>query len=384
MKELAIANSIRTGATEAREPRRAANELCDKLDQERPALVMFFASPDRDMDILGAQISSRFPTVPVIGGTTSGEIGPLGYLNGALVGLSLPADEFKVATRLVTDIRDSNLKEGTELALELVRELGRDGTSVTPANTFGLLLVDGLSQQEELVVSALSRGLDGIHFVGGSVADGLRFQKTFVWHQGIKRSDAAVFALVRTTRAFEVFKTYHFHPTDRRVVVTKADPVRRLLLTLDGMPAAQRYAELLGLRPEELGSDLFSAHPLAMRMGGKCHLRAIQKVNPDGSFTLLSSVDTGIVLSLASSGDILQELDATFAKVRQKIGKPDLVIGFDCILRQLELDQKGLKAAAGKIYRDNRVLGFSTYGEQLDWMHVNQTFTGVAIGGKQS
>ncbi len=31
------------------------------------------------------------------------------------------------------------------------------------------------------------------------------------------------------------------------------------------------------------------------------------------------------------------------------------------------------------ILRDNRVVGFSTYGEQINSMHVNQTLTGVAI-----
>ena len=28
----------------------------------------------------------------------------------------------------------------------------------------------------------------------------------------------------------------------------------------------------------------------------------------------------------------------------------------------------------------NNVIGFATYGEQFNAMHVNQTFTGVAIG----
>jgi hypothetical protein len=28
----------------------------------------------------------------------------------------------------------------------------------------------------------------------------------------------------------------------------------------------------------------------------------------------------------------------------------------------------------------NRVFGFSTYGEQYNGLHLNQTFTGVAIG----
>ena len=33
-----------------------------------------------------------------------------------------------------------------------------------------------------------------------------------------------------------------------------------------------------------------------------------------------------------------------------------------------------------EIFAENNVVGFSTYGEQFEAMHVNQTFTGVAIG----
>ena len=35
--------------------------------------------------------------------------------------------------------------------------------------------------------------------------------------------------------------------------------------------------------------------------------------------------------------------------------------------------------ALSGILSENRVIGFSTYGEQVNSMHVNQTLTGVAI-----
>jgi hypothetical protein len=42
------------------------------------------------------------------------------------------------------------------------------------------------------------------------------------------------------------------------------------------------------------------------------------------------------------------------------------------------------KEALGKLFADNNVVGFSTYGEQFVGVHVNQTFTGVAIGRKKA
>ena len=50
------------------------------------------------------------------------------------------------------------------------------------------------------------------------------------------------------------------------------------------------------------------------------------------------------------------------------------------LLSHLELDQKGTKERAAELMAANNVIGFSTYGEQYNAMHVNQTLTGVAIG----
>ena len=38
-----------------------------------------------------------------------------------------------------------------------------------------------------------------------------------------------------------------------------------------------------------------------------------------------------------------------------------------------------MTGAISALLRQHRVIGFSTYGEQLNGMHVNQTMTGVAL-----
>jgi hypothetical protein len=49
-------------------------------------------------------------------------------------------------------------------------------------------------------------------------------------------------------------------------------------------------------------------------------------------------------------------------------------------LRRLETEREGIKDQIGAIFAANNVIGFATYGEQFNAMHVNQTFTGIAIG----
>ena len=49
------------------------------------------------------------------------------------------------------------------------------------------------------------------------------------------------------------------------------------------------------------------------------------------------------------------------------------------ILRRMEALEKQKYGALSQVLRKHRVLGFSTYGEQWNSMHVNQTMTGGAI-----
>ena len=60
----------------------------------------------------------------------------------------------------------------------------------------------------------------------------------------------------------------------------------------------------------------------------------------------------------------------------------DLILGFDCILRRLEAEQRQQVRDVSDVLKQHRVVGFSTYGEQFRSMHVNQTFTGVMIGAQ--
>ena len=54
---------------------------------------------------------------------------------------------------------------------------------------------------------------------------------------------------------------------------------------------------------------------------------------------------------------------------------------FDCILRRLEFQDLCLDRQIGQFMGDLSVAGFSTYGEQFDGVHVNQTMVGIAFGG---
>jgi hypothetical protein len=162
------------------------------------------------------------------------------------------------------------------------------------------------------------------------------------------------------------------------MVVTQADPARRIVRQINAEPAAQEYARILGKDPAQLTSFTFAAHPVVVRIGGKHHVRAIQRVGENGDLIFFSAIDEGLVLTLAEPMDMVGHLDRELSRLSEG-GAPAAILACDCILRRMEAEEKQKTGAISALLRAHRVVGFSTYGEQLNGMHVNQTMTGVAI-----
>jgi hypothetical protein len=64
--------------------------------------------------------------------------------------------------------------------------------------------------------------------------------------------------------------------------------------------------------------------------------------------------------------------------VRSELGPISGLISFNCILRTLELEQKGRTAEYGKLFEDTLMIRFSTYGEEYIG-HINQTTTMMVL-----
>lgn len=377
---VATALQIRKGDSVSLDPQIAAKELFEAIYQKNAGLTLFYCSPAYDLPALAAELRQLFDDVNLIGCTTAGEITPCGYLDGSITGVSIASDDFTVATERISNLSGFEISHGDAIVQSLKDDLARSHVTATAENSFGFLLIDGLCMQEEAVVSSLFASLGEIQLAGGSAGDGERFSETFVYHNGEFHANSAVFSLIHTSHPFLVFKTEHFVGTEKKMVITEADPANRIVSEINGEPAGREYARLVGLEVDKLTPMIFATYPVVVKVGGVYYVRSIQKVNADESLTFFCAIDEGIVLTVARGVDMMENLKQAFTRVEETIGRPRLTLGCDCILRNLELDKKGLKEQAGRIMCDNNVIGFSTYGEQFNAMHVNQTFTGIAIG----
>ena len=374
--ETATGGSIRTAHARAETPHLAIDDLRGQADPEGYSLVVLFLPPAGDLEAIARAAADGFPGIAVVGCTTAGEISSEGYTEDEVVALGFRADRFEARTAVIDGLRALDAEAIAGRVVRLRAELAAARPHWT--SEFAFLMIDGLSMGEDRLVAALRFGLGGVPLFGGSAGDGLDFRRTQVLADGKLRSDAAVLTLVRSRCPIKVFKVDHLIPSDIRMVVTDADPESRLVRQINASPAAREYARLVGKDPEQLSPFTFASHPVVVRIGGRHHVRAIQKVEANGDLRFFSAIDEGLVLTLAKPGDIAAHLEAALSRLSRDQA-PDTIIGCDCILRRLEAEQTQNLGAMSRIMSQHRVLGFSTYGEQFNSVHVSQTLTGVAI-----
>lgn len=354
-------------------------------------IVFIFSSTHRDPHAVMAAARRRFPDVAVVGCTTTGEFLGGAHSNGALVVAGLKTPRLRWHTTLITGL--STLEQVTVKTKVdgLFQALALDREDFDPSHLFGITFVDGLRLREERLSAWLAEALEGIPFLGGSAGDDLKFQQTHVFAEGRAETDAAVLVLAyaEDPSAFSILKHQHFTRTERRLVVTKCDPETRKILELDGEPALDAYARALGLTPEGVTDAVAFMNPLTFSVNGEIYVRSIQKIEADGALTFYCAVEDGMVLDIGGHHDMPVELQRALGNAQApadtKAGsrKPDFMLMCNCILRALEAQNTGLVPQVDAVLSQSAhaSIGFDTYGEQLNGLHINQTLVALALHG---
>lgn len=374
---------IKTAHSCATDAAMAVHELHASLVSVEAALFVFFCSSHYDLDVIADEINALFPNIPTIGCTTAGEIGPAGLRQHSLVGMVFPASACAAVVGYQDHIDGLVTKDADALVEEMKRALEKRRPDNESSRRFALELIDGLSNSEESLAFTYQKALGDIPLIGGSAGDDLKIEQTWVFCNGQFRSRGAALALVETTFPITIFRTHHFVGGPERLVVTEVDPATRTVREINGLPAAQEYARMLGVPQSALQASFFAESPVVVRINGNDYVRSIRNVNADGSLTFYCAIERGVILRVAHAVNFMDNLQYAFQDVRTRVGEPQLVIACDCIFRNMELTHAGLAPAVEALYRNNNVLGFNTYGEQFLGIHVNQTLTGIAIGREQ-
>ncbi len=375
LDKLSTPASVGVGVSYARDTDAAVREAAAQIAPAETCCALVLIPDGLDLGVLAGALDRALDGVPVFGCTTAGQITPAGYDTEALQIIAFPRRHFRCASHLIDPLKPMSIKQ---IAAD-ARRTNVQFQKTANWNRLALIFADGLSKQEDMLVMALEMGLDDMPVFGGSAGNGLHFRETFVLHGGAFHTNAALLLLLETDLEFTGLGFDHFLPTEKQMVVTEAIPEERLVLEINGAPAAVEYARQVGVTLDDLSPRVFAENPILVRNNMNYHVRAIQEAPGGHALSFLSAIDDGLLLTLGRGKEILRTLEAGLGVKSATGAAPDFILGFDCVLRKLEIEQKQLTDDVSEIFRRHKVLGFNTYGEQTCGVHVNQTFVGVAF-----
>jgi hypothetical protein len=354
-----------------------------EIRQEGIKAVLYFFSPELDEPSLHKKVSSAFPGTHCMGASMIGGWANRGPVEKGFVALSLSSEE---ASECIVSFREGAKADPVRAAREVMAEIkaSMGSRKLDPAEYVGIVLVDGLCLGERVIREFTMEKDFPLPIVGGAAADELAFRKTTVACDGRASGDGLALMVLKMRLPFYYDHFVHYNPTGLSCVVTKSDPGRRVVLELDGQPAAERYASMLGLRSAaEIKPMHFSHNPLGVAIGDTVYARSPNAIVGGAGMQFYCSIDAGTRVVLLKKGDIMANAREAVAAAEKRLGAVRGALLFNCVLRYLEMKEDRLLEPFNAAFAAFPFAGFNTYGEEL-FTHHNQTLTALFIGEGKS
>jgi hypothetical protein len=348
----------------------AVSEIKEQFIGLNSKVVLFFASSKFDPVETATAFAKIFPNTSTLGCSTAGEIISGMMLKNAVVAMAL--SDHIIEDHCFQIVEGISSNNNVDLAFKIFENhFNVSGIEMDFTKYVGVILTDGLSGAEERIMDRIS-DLTNVLFVGASAGDDLKFSKTWVYANGKAYTDAVLLILFKPLVRFDFIKTQSFTPLPEQLVPTQLGKSARQVVELNGMPAAQAYAQAIGVKKEEL-ENRFMLNPVGLMINDEPFVRSPQRLNGD-AIEFYCRVSEGMSLRLLESMDIVADTKAAIDKKLAEMGKISGIINFHCILRTLELEKKNRTDDYGRIFTNIPTIGFSTYGESFHG-HINQTST---------
>ncbi|MCP5108360.1 MAG: hypothetical protein GY950_33545 [bacterium] len=350
----------------------AAREALQKYNGT-PNVLMVFSSPVYDHQRLLDGIVSVTGNVPMVGGTTAGEISTPGFSTESVVLVALRSDTLK----FVTGISDNMSKNEEACGTALVEDL-RGKTALKDVLSL-LVLPNGMGGDGVKVIDGLHLALgEDVEIVGGYLGNEGQSENTFQFYNGKVYEDAMPGLLIIGTEEFRtgIGVRSGFESIGNRLVCT--DSEGNVVKELDNEPALDLYKELLGAERSKRLPGICLEYPFGLidekvSLSGEEYfqLRAGLSVDhEEGTITLAGSIPEGssITLTTASRGDIINGAGSAAEQAKESLrgAVPRFVLMFSCVGRRRVLGRRTgeeVEAVKKVLGEDVPVIGFYTFGE---------------------
>jgi hypothetical protein len=349
-----IGHAVRQGPPGAGAGEAAAREALAAIRVHRPSAALVFGSVQHDLADVLRGVRRAVGEVPVIGSSTAGEISD-GSHSGSVVVAVLASPYLSVSFGVGENVAgDWSAAVAQALEAPAVRayfdsspgawqRLTQEGKSA-----FAFVLSPGATKRAEtrsfpIIELIKRRSLAQLPIFGMSASDEMKFEQNYVMAGNRLIADGLLVAVFETQLRFGIAVAHGMHPTGPRLRVTAAH--ENEVLELEGRPAADVYAELIGV-PRQSLDGVFVARATRTVVGmpgplGSFIPNAATYVTPAGGLRFAIPVPPGQVLSRIEP-DAETSLTAgpealSKASARAGTARPAVAVVGSCAIRPLLL-----------------------------------------------
>ncbi len=338
-----------------------------------PDVLFVFGSPRFDHRQLLAGIISVMGNLPMVGGSTAGEISTSGFSSLSVVIMALSSNTLK----FTTGIGKKMSRDERVCGIALINDI-REKTEVNkPLSLF--VFPNGMGGDGVKVIRGIQSVLgNNIEIVGGFLGDDVKFENTFQFYNGKVYRDAISGLLIHGRGNFVtgIGVRSGFESIGNLLYCTQSEG--NIVKQFDGERALDLYKEFLGPERSARLPEICLEYPFGLidnkvSIAGKdfFQLRCGLSVNDKkGTITLAGSIPEGsaITLTTASRGDIISGARLAAEQAKNCLGDavPEAVMMFSCVGRKIVLGRRTseeVEAVRNVLGENVPIIGFYTYGE---------------------
>lgn len=347
----------------------AYSEIQTQLDthEATPKLIIVFSEIDM-LWFFAQKLQQRYPEALVIGSSTYINFNSEGYSH---CGASVMAVNYgvEVSGGLLFDIdrHPAMYKSHIKQALEKLSSY---------ENTCCLEFMTAFGKGEELVLDTFEEGLEGtgITVVGGSAGAPAERTESFVAFGGDIFKQTCAFVFIHNLEGkVGFYRENIFKPTSYRFTCTYADCEERTVMEYDGEPAADILARVLNVPLCNL-EEALKLHPMGRITDGEINITESNEVFTDGSISYFATIYNHTKMLLLETDDIKRVWNETVQRVKNDFKEPAFTIAINCLSRSRLFEKDNTFGEFVNTLRNyGKFSGLSGYGEQLNYIHLNQT-----------
>lgn len=348
----------------------ALNEVVLKIRKNNisPNLILFTSNCD-DFYFFTKSLHEIFPATTILGSTSYINFNSEGFSHHGISAFAI-CDGIECSSGVLFEISHfpKQYMGHIKTALDELSSI---------ENTCCVEFCTAFSNGEELVLDTFEEVFENkkIQVFGSSSGSFSNDKQTMVSLNGECYQNSCVFVFIHNLEGRIFFYRENLYkPMGPIFSVTDIDVDSRTIYEFDDKPAADVISSALKIPLEDLGENI-CYHPMGRILENKFYITESDKIFPDGSISYFSQIYNHTKMALLEVCDFDETWKKSEIEISKMIKKPSFSMVVNCSTRSRLFEKNNKMEDFNKILTNNYVqfFGISGYGEQIDFLHLNQT-----------